>query len=252
MKLLAIGNSYSDDCLSHVAKILLSLGEKEVLIANLYIGGCSLQRHCENARADAPAYWYNTDNGSGFETQYDYKISDVLRSQDWDIILTHQWSRWSGNAPTYDALDELLNYVRSVVTNSPKYAWQMTWAYPKNCPLEAFGDYQNDQMVMYESIRNAVKEKIAPRKDIFAIIPTGSAIQSARGVWGEEQLMRDELHLSLGLGRYIAGLCVVGALTDYDIEKVAFAPDGVDEQTKRIAIKAAKAALRSPYEITKI
>ncbi len=251
MKLLAIGNSYSDDCLAHVADILLSLGEKEVLIANLYIGGCSLQTHCQNAKADAPAYEYRTNDGSGWKTQYGHKISDALCSQEWDIVMTHQWSRWSGNPPTYDVLDELLDYVRSLVKGSPKYAWQMTWAYPKFCTLEAFGDYQNDQMVMYESIRNAVQEKIANRKDIFAVIPSGSAVQNARFVLGED-LCRDELHLTNGLGRYIAGLCVVGALTDLDIEKVAFAPEGVDEESKQIAIKAAKAALRSPYEITKI
>ncbi len=251
MKLLAIGNSFSDDCLAHVAEILVSLGVQDVLIANLYIGGCSLQLHCKNAKEDAPAYEYRINTGNGWTTQYEHKMSDAIQSQEWDIIMTQQWSRWSGNAPTYDVLDELLSYVRSLAKGSPKYAWQMTWAYPKGCTLEAFGDYQNDQMLMYESILKAVQEKIAPREDIFAIIPTGSAVQNAREIVGEG-IIRDELHLTYGLGRYIAGLCAVGALTGLDIEKATFAPEDVDEEAKQMAIKVAKAALRSPYEITKI
>ena len=58
VRILAIGNSFSEDA---VEQHLYDLAKEEgvpVIIGNMYIGGCSLERHVNNARNDAPAYRY--------------------------------------------------------------------------------------------------------------------------------------------------------------------------------------------------
>lgn len=250
MKILAIGNSFSVDCLEYVYEILHSLGVENIELGDLCIGGCSLQTHCKNLRDDLPAYEYWTNKTGEWKITPDYKMGDAIASKEWDVIFTQQYSGHSGMAETYGDLDEVMAYVKHKQQGQPKYAWQMTWAYAKDATHPAFADYQNSQQIMYEGIVNAVKTKILPKKNI-TVIPSGTAIQNARTALGDT-LNRDGFHLSYDVGRYIAGLCAVGALTDLDIEKVTFAPDGVDEHTKQIAIKAAKAAIASPFEITKI
>ena len=49
MKILAIGNSFSQDELRFLHGIAKSAGQ-EVMTANLYIGGCSLETHIKNIR----------------------------------------------------------------------------------------------------------------------------------------------------------------------------------------------------------
>ncbi len=246
VKILAIGNSFSDDCMEYVYPVLKSLGVEEIRLGNLYIGGCPLSRHCQNAREDAPVYEYRTNNDGRWTTAFGHTLREAIVSEEWDFIFTQQFSGESGLAETYDTLDELLTYVKGLAKGTPKFAWQMTWAYPKGSPHEWFKKYGNDQRTMYESIVGAVKAKIFPRKDIFAVIPTGTAIQNARKVLGDV-LNRDDCHLSFGLGRYIAGLCVAESLTGLSVEEIAYAPDGVDEEMKRVAIAAVKAAVREPF-----
>jgi hypothetical protein len=83
------------------------------------------------------------------------------------------------------------------------------------------------------------------------VIPSGTAIQSARLVWGDV-LTRDGFHLDLGVGRYIAGLCVVKALVGLDIDNVTFAPEGVSEEQRKMAIALPNAACEKPFTTTDI
>lgn len=250
VKLLAIANSFSDDCMEHVYGILASLGVENIELGNLYIGGCSLAMHCNNLRGDLPAYDYRTNETGVWNNTPAYKMGDAIDSKAWDFIFTQQYSGHSGIAETYSDLDELMTYVKGRAKGSPKYGWQMTWAYAQDVTHGAFGDYGNSQQKMYECIVNAVKTKILPREDM-AVIPSGTAIQNARLVLGDV-LTRDGFHLDLGLGRYIAGLCVVKALVGLDIDNVTFAPEGVDDEKRKLAIAVANAACEKPFETTDI
>ena len=64
VKLLAIANSFSDDCMEHVYGILKSLGVENIELGNLYIGGCSLDQHCANLRGDLPNYEFRTNDSN--------------------------------------------------------------------------------------------------------------------------------------------------------------------------------------------
>lgn len=250
VKILAIGNSFSVDCMEYVYDILRSLGVKEIDLGDLYIGGCPLIKHCENARGDLPAYEYWQNDAGAWRITPDFKMGDAIASQEWDFIFTQQYSGHSGIAETYGDLDELMAYVKTKQKGTPKYGWQMTWAYAKDAAHPAFVDYNNDQQTMYEAILNAVQTKILPRGNM-KVIPSGTAIQNAREVMGDV-LNRDGFHLDYAIGRYIAGLCVVKALVGLDIDNVTFAPEGVNGEQRKIAIAVANAACERPFEVSKM
>lgn len=252
VKILGIGNSFSVDAMEWVYKILKNLGVEEIKLGNLYIGGCPLSLHCENARGDLPAYeyWKNTDDE--WQMIPEFKMSDAIIEREWDFIFTQQQSGRSGLAETYDDVDELMAYVKGLAKGNPVYGWQMTWAYPNFSTLGGFVEYENDRDKMYAQILNAVQTKILPRDDIKLIIPSGTAVQNARAVFSDELLHRDDLHLSYDLGRFIAGLCVVKGLVGLDIDNVTYAPEGVSDEQRKLAIKAANAACKTPFAVTKI
>ena len=149
VKLLAIANSFSDDCMEHVYGILHSLGVEKIELGNLYIGGCPLTLHCTNLRGDLPAYEYRTNTTGVWENKLDVKMSEAILEKEWDFIFTQQYSGDSGIAETYDLVDELLAYVKSKATGNPKYGWQLTWAYAKDSTHEDFARYNNNQDEMY-------------------------------------------------------------------------------------------------------
>ena len=63
LKVLAIGNSFSVDGMEYIYGIAKSAGYTNIVLGNLYIGGCSLSKHESNAKNNAPAYEFftNTD-----------------------------------------------------------------------------------------------------------------------------------------------------------------------------------------------
>ena len=55
LRILAIGNSFSQDAVEQYLYELFAASGKKVIIGNLYIGGCSLERHYNNINNDAAA-----------------------------------------------------------------------------------------------------------------------------------------------------------------------------------------------------
>ncbi len=49
LRILAIGNSFSDDGTEYLPGLLEAAGIHNVIVARLYIGGCTLQRHCKGS-----------------------------------------------------------------------------------------------------------------------------------------------------------------------------------------------------------
>ena len=70
-------------------------------------------------------------------------------------------------------------------------------------------------------------------------------------------LNRDGTHLDSGVGRYIAALTFMAALTGADISEVEWAPTNigedvrdVDAAARAVAIESVINALKNPYEVT--
>lgn len=58
IKILAIGNSFSQDAVEQYLYELANAEGIPVIIGNMYIAGCSLERHVKNARSNDSAYAY--------------------------------------------------------------------------------------------------------------------------------------------------------------------------------------------------
>ena len=56
LRILAVGNSFSDDGTEYLPALLEGAGIHNVIVARLYIGGCSLERHCKEYADNTPDY----------------------------------------------------------------------------------------------------------------------------------------------------------------------------------------------------
>lgn len=249
LKILTIGNSFSDDSMQYVHQIAQDAGVKQVTLGNLFIGGCTLDRHANNSKADAAAYEYRTNSLGTWSNKTGYKMSDAIQSENWDFISLQQASGSSGVPSTYGQFAYLVGYVRALCPDA-KIVWNMTWAYQQDSTHSEFIKYSNDQMTMYNAILDTVEAKVIPDPEIYTVIPTGTAIQNARTSYIGDNLTRDGYHLSMDFGRYVAGLTFVHKLTGLSIENVTYMPNGVDEDMRKIAIESATNAVKAPKEVT--
>lgn len=252
LKILTIGNSFSDDMTQYAWQIADSLGVKEIYLGNLYIGGCSLDTHAANAANNAPAYEYRVNTDGTWNTTPNYRMGDAIASQDWDFVSLQQASGSSGIESTYGKLQELIDYVRKMLPADAhtQLVWHMTWAYQQSSTHAEFPKYDSDQQKMYQMIVQTVQNKILTNDAFSAVIPNGTAVQNARTSVVGDALTRDGYHLTYDLGRYIAGLTFLQTLTGLSVEEIAFAPDGMSAEDKAIAIESAVNACKTPFEVT--
>jgi len=209
-RILAIGNSFSEDAMRYMLDILVKNGAvpDDVSIINAYIGGQDLAGHASNAVRNAPAYTRQSFGFNGaMTTTSDVTLLSLVKEKDWDYITLQQASHHSGNPDTFDPyVADLIKYVKDNCTNPKvKIGWHMTWAYAQDSTHSGFPYYENNQMTMYNAIINTVQTKIQPVADFDFIIPVGTAIQNARttDLFGDN-LCSDGYHLN-DFGRFIAG-----------------------------------------------
>ena len=74
LKILAIGNSFSEDATRYLHQLANAAGIKTQIV-NLYIGGCPLERHWKNIENDEKAYGYQLN---GIATERRVSIDEVL------------------------------------------------------------------------------------------------------------------------------------------------------------------------------
>ncbi len=252
IKILAIGNSFSQDAIETYLFELAQAANIQVIIGNLYIGGASLDLHWNNAKDDKPAYQYRKIDVSGVKTNTPNKsIADALADEEWDFISFQQVSSNSGQFHTYiNPLPLLFNYVHSRATNPDvKYILHQTWAYSEDSTHKSFINYSNNQMTMYKSIVDAVgrAKYLAP---IDMIVPAGTAIQNGRTSSIGDRFCRDGYHLEETFGRYTAACTWFEALFDRCVIGNAFKPETVTDYEADIAQHAAYYAVQHPKKIT--
>jgi hypothetical protein len=137
----------------------------------------------------------------------------------------------------------------------------MTWAYQANSDQAVFLDtFKSDQMYMYECIVNATKEKVVPRTDFTAIIPSGTAIQNVRTSFIGDNLTKDTYHLN-SLGRVIAGYTLYTVLTGEPLTQINLTnvtkamsndtePYLLTDKEKVAIIESVNNAIASPFTVT--
>lgn len=253
LKILAIGNSFSVDAMQYLYQIAESAGVKEIVLGNLYIGGCSLERHLKNAKEGICDYKYYKNTNGEWTTTEDFSIDEGIKDEDWDVITMQQSSGVSGIPESYEnTLTELIDFVNKEKTNgNAKLFWHMTWAYQQDSTHASFPKYNSDQIQMYNMIVKTVQENVMVLDEIDGIIPNATSIQNARTGFLGDTLTRDGYHLDKEIGRYIAGLCYFAAITGADVSDIEYVPtDNISEKMRKLATSSVMDAVEKPYEIT--
>ena len=251
LKVLAIGNSFSDDGMEHLAEILVGEGYTDFILGNLYYGGCSMDGHKGRIESGAEQYDFRVNTGSGWSSSK-RNIQYGLDYADWDIVTIQQVSGQSGIPESYGSMQFIIDYVRDRVDPFVKIFFHMTWAYQSNSGHADFPKYDRNQMTMYNAIINTTQTLVVGNWNIEGIIPSGTAIQNLRTSYLGDTLTRDGYHLSYDIGRYTAALVWYALLTGEDVSEVTTVPQKYANVAQHLpAIKeAAGNAVANPFEIT--
>ncbi|MBQ8320899.1 MAG: DUF4886 domain-containing protein [Clostridia bacterium] len=244
MKILSIGNSFSEDA----QRYLHATAEYEgidLMCANLFIGGCSLETHYDNLINETRPYEYSEN------AEYLRKstLKDGIAAHEWDIITLQQASHLSYKEESYfPYINELVAYLRKSCPNAKIYIHQ-TWSYNTNERLAShkFGTHADMFSYVERAYRKAEKEI-----DADGFIPAGETLERLKNRGFNPH--RDGSHASLGLGRFAVALTWLGAICGYDITKVSYKDFDrfVSEDEYQAAIECAKESLENGkllYEI---
>lgn len=220
LRVLAIGNSFSDDAMEYLPSFVDNLECEHVELARLYIGGCSLERHVREYRQGNASYQFYHYDYDAYEPKSDkiheWKKDSELRTMEhalkmgeWDIITMQQVSGYSGKWESFQPhLDELVEIVRKYQPKA-RLAWHMTWSYSSDSKHGDFKRYNNDQETMTNAIVATARKVYEETPHFDYLIPSGVAIEALRNTCNNppKDLTRDGFHLDYGMGRYAAA-CV--------------------------------------------
>ena len=206
MKILSIGNSFSQDAHRYLHRIAEANGEK-IKCVNLMIGGCTLRTHYLNMLDNKADYLFEF-NGEG--TGIKVSLAQALASDDWDVVTLQQASHLSIAPESYfPYLSSLCEYVRKYAPHAKIYIHE-TWEYEReSAKLQSIGYDSADKMF---SDLKAAYASAAKTVDAYGIIPSGTAIHNAIHN-GAIRMHRDGFHSSRGAGRYLLALVWYKALT---------------------------------------
>lgn len=253
LRVLAIGNSFSQDAVEQYLHELATAAGKTIIIGNMVIGGAPLSLHWDNAQGDKATYSYRKIGTDGVKvTRKEVSILMALHDEQWDYVSLQQASSLSGKADTYRLpLPALHRYIDSITAGQVKHIWHQTWAYAANSTHKGFANYDNDQQTMYRAIMEA-SANAGKLVRIDLLIPCGTAIQNARTSFIGDNLTRDGYHLDLHIGRFVAACTWFEALFGQEAPVNRYRPDGVSETQAEVAQMAAHEAVQQPFAVTPI
>ena len=238
MNILTIGNSYSEDATRYLHDVAYAQGD-DIQVTNLYVGGCTLERHYRNMLSKRNEYQliYN-----GARTGFFVSIEEAIGSKSWDVITLQQSSPLAFDKESYfPYIDELLAYVKKFSPKCKIYLHQ-TWSYEDGNEWFKTSPYKN----LCEMIPNVARVygEVADKIGADGIIKCGELMLSMYKA-GITPLWRDGWHASKGVGRYAMGLLWYRTLTgksvadnglsyfdepipDFDIAKVKEIVDSIE------------------------
>ena len=246
MKVLAIGNSFSEDAMRYQHGIAESNGCK-LTVVNLMIGGCSLERHRQNMQSGEAAY---TLEKNGESTGRKISLADALSLESWDVITLQQASHFSFRAETYHPfLEELYSFIKEKCPKATVLMHQ-TWAYEdgseallSRSPYASFEAMLDDVLRTYRDTAKGIG---------VAYIPSGELMGKLYDL-GVSPLHRDGFHASLGIGRYAIGLLWYRALTGNSVLGNSFRAfdEPIDEETVTLIQKTVEdfSPLKIPVDL---
>ncbi|MBR2612678.1 MAG: DUF4886 domain-containing protein [Clostridia bacterium] len=210
MNILSIGNSFSQDATYYLHDLALHSGV-ELTTANLYIGGCPLEKHFRNFYSDERAYQLQFN---GYMTGFFVSLKEALLSRSWDIITIQQVSSRSGKIETYfPYLDTLAQKIRFLCPKA-KLVIHQVWMYEEGASHYGRLVSYSGPDEMYAAISDAYA-KATERIGADGMIPSGDTMYrlSKSGVG---PIHRDGGHAN-ALGKYAIAMTWLRYLTGVDV-----------------------------------
>lgn len=274
LKVLDIGNSYTNDATAYLPYLVEHLGVDvdDFCLYKATMGGASF-RNWYQAYNDLNSASYKVSKvignlevnvTEGSCAAYDGSLfRQLLREDSWDVILVHQVSRyatdyegwWKQSATGY--LGELLDIIQN---NQPDCAIGFLLVHSPDDDYET--NVEQSSLLRWEHIASATQRFVQECK-INIMVPYGTAIENLRATElnNVEDLTRDGYHLGFGLARYTAACCyyeallaprtgvsILGKSIPYIVnEDPSISQYSVTESNMETAQKAAVLACRHPY-----
>lgn len=201
LKILAIGNSFTENSLEYMPNFLTNLGVQNVTIYRVTIAASSIESWWTRFQSDyaiTPTKVIGSDIAN---------IGSTLRAvfaHEWDYVVFQQVSTLSGDYSTIEPnLYSLATHVKALSTNpNCKVAWHLTWSWSTlgtgTAPKGADG---------FASIASVAEDILDYYRGagVDVIIPSGTALQNARGTSlnNEAELTKDYQHAAGGVAKYI-------------------------------------------------
>ena len=181
-KILAIGNSFCFRLVEELYGVAHAAGE-EVLIANLYHAGCTVNAHWTWLNDGSPNYdlWFTTSMGRWVNVNIKTIEGAINYYDDWDIITLQQHFAPERTTDYNTALKSCDPYVKNLydhlktVQPNAKLYWHQTWAYSTAHSSIGTEAVQTNQ---YNQIK-AVSDYLAEQNGVPQI-PCGDAWVLAR------------------------------------------------------------------------
>lgn len=285
---LFVGNSFSVDTSRYLYQIAEDAGYK-IRIGDVWISGLHLDEMYTYASGNQRRFTYLENTSGSWKTLKNggsslWRLAEVLKRRKWDAVIINQYSADTGNMGSFykngnvrgeNYLSRIASYIHKKCPDA-LLGYNMTWAFPKNSSIADFSSiYAGSQKQMYRMIcdttrilldgykntaeteksyssRNASVRASSKGTDLIDfVIPSGTAIQNARSSYMGDTLNRDQKHLSLTYGRYIAGLCAAASL-GMNIENVnKLHMDGKGSSlTLKVMRESVLDAIDHPYKVT--
>jgi len=208
LRLLAIGNSFTDDALYFVCNMLGNLGV-DADTYSVYIAAheaASLKQWPDVVNNESMLNLYYC---GGKRMDVETGTLKQLLAQPWDVVVLTQYS---GDAINYKTFNPWLHYMIDAIQQyclNPEVTlvWQMAWSY-NDTHVTTYSNYERWSLIAHAT------QQMMQNDGIDVLIPVGTAIQNARNTAlnSESQLTRDGWHLNEGVGRYIAACTVIQSL----------------------------------------
>ena len=252
LRLLCIGNSFTEDAVEQNLHEIAAADGHVLIVGNMYIGGCSLEKHWHNAERDSAAYGYRKVGLDGVRVKrHKVSLSTALADEPWDVVVFHQQSAQAGRPESFEPwLTNLRRYAKARTPRNCKQMIHQTWAYAQNATNEGFAGFDYSQEKMYEALCHSI-ETVAKRHRL-EIIPSGTAVQNSRHTFNRENVTRDGYHLHKWFGRYLVACTFYEALYKTSVVGNAYRPPHLGERRVDIAQKCAHAACLHPMEVTRV
>lgn len=236
MKILSIGNSFSQDAQRYLHRIAEANGH-DLKSVNLFIGGCPLRKHYLNMLDDERAYSFEFN---GEATGLSVSIREALKSDTWDYITLQQASHESFDFNNYTPyLEKLADFVHTYCPKTEILLHQ-TWAYEDGSEKLAKMGFDSTEEMFAK-----IKQAYASAAELLGgarIIPCGQAMLNAFRK-SPEIVYRDTYHANLGFGRYLLALTWYNTLLGKQTQSLA--PTALDEDVSEADRKLAEEIAKS-------